>query len=179
MSLFADYHPDTRGRALEELEVSIARSRDVPALARLTARREDLPLEEVEPRFLREVQLVSDTHRLWAARSSGQAIAFARVSYAERPAECAPNHQPAGWYLGGVIVDEAWRRRGVARELTRVRLEFLAQRAREAFYIASALNRSSIDLHAQFGFEELTRDFFAPRVTSFTGGVGILFRVKL
>jgi ribosomal protein S18 acetylase RimI-like enzyme len=178
-NLFAEYRPEGRGRQLEELEVVIAEERDVAALARLAARREALPLKEVEPRFLHEVQLVSDAHRLWVARTGGEAIAFARASYTERPAECPPNHQPAGWYLTGVIVDEDWRRRGVARELTRARMEFVAQRAREAFYIASAMNHTSIDLHAGFGFEELTRDFFAPRVTSFTGGVGILFRARL
>lgn len=78
--------------------------------------------------------------------------------------------------LGGVIVVDPWRRRGVGRALTRVRLEFLRPRAQEVFFVVNARNRASIDLHAAFGFEELTRDFEAPGV-SFTGGVGILFRL--
>jgi ribosomal protein S18 acetylase RimI-like enzyme len=69
------------------------------------------------------------------------------------------------------VVATALRRRGIADALTRARLERLA---RPVFYFANERNRASIDLHAPFGFDELTRDFWHPDAT-FTGGVGILF----
>jgi hypothetical protein len=63
------------------------------------------------------------------------------------------------------------RRRGIAHALTRARLDRLAP---PVYYFANERNRASIDLHAPFGFQELTRDFWHPDVT-FTGGGGILF----
>ena len=54
-------------------------------------------------------------------------------------------------------------------------MEWLAERADQAYYFANSSNRASIALHALFGFEELTHDFWYPDV-SFTGGEGILFR---
>ena len=48
----------------------------------------------------------------------------------------------------------------------------------KAYYVASAQNRVTIELHRQLGFVEVTRDFSFPNVT-FTGGVGILFEVDL
>ncbi len=77
-----------------------------------------------------------------------------------------------------MIVDPAHRRRGIAAELTRRRLKWIAERAGEAFYFANARNQVSIDLHARFGFVELTRDFAYPGAT-FAGGAGILFRADL
>jgi len=178
VTLFEPYEPEANRREPADVEVARAEPRDVEALARLVVQRGGLPVEDVRPRFAREVELDDPGHGLWVARLGGEAVAFARLAYQERPADCVPNHQPAGWYMTGVIVDEAHRRRGIARRLTRARIDFLLPRAAEVYYVANARNRSSIDLHADFGFEELTRDFHAPRV-SFTGGEGILFRLDL
>ena len=52
------------------------------------------------------------------------------------------------------------------------------QRADEAFYFANSTNRASIDLHEQFGFREMMRDFRYPHCT-FRNGIGILFRLEL
>jgi ribosomal protein S18 acetylase RimI-like enzyme len=105
-------------------------------------------------------------------------VGYGKVSYFV-PAKDAPsNPAPEGYYLGGVTVAPEFRRRRIALELTRQRLVWIAQRADEAYYFANALNRASIDLHARLGFVELTREFHHPSA-SFTGGVGILFRVDL
>jgi ribosomal protein S18 acetylase RimI-like enzyme len=94
------------------------------------------------------------------------------------PADAPANHAPAGWYLQGLIVRPESRRLGLGAELTRGRLEWLAGRTQQAYYFANSLNRASIELHAGFGFEELSRDFWYPDVT-FTGGQGVLFRATL
>jgi len=85
---------------------------------------------------------------------------------------------PAGHYLGGVTVDPAWRRRGVAAALTEARMSWIAARADEAFYIVNVRNPASIDLHRRWGFEEVLR---APGLMGgqFTGGVGLLLRAPL
>ena len=85
---------------------------------------------------------------------------------------------PAGHYLGGVTVDPSWRRRGVALALTEARMQWIARRADEAFYVVNPGNLASIDLHRRWPFEEVLR---APRLTGmdFTGGFGILMRAPL
>ena len=71
-----------------------------------------------------------------------------------------------------------FRRRGIGRNLTQVRLDWIRQRDSRAYYFANIRNQASIDLHRRFSFVEVTRDFIYPS-TSFVGGVGALFRVDL
>ena len=111
------------------------------------------------------------------AERSGGFLGYAKASYLEFKEESPANTAPEGWYLTGVVVDPEHRRRGVGAALTRARLQWIGRRAGAAYYFASAKNRATHDLHAPFGFEEVTRNFSVPGVT-FTGG-GILFRVAL
>ncbi|MEL7976385.1 GNAT family N-acetyltransferase [Isoptericola sp. F-RaC21] len=87
----------------------------------------------------------------------------------------ATDPAPVGHYLGGVTVDPSWRRRGVAATLTQARIEWIAERAPEAYYVVNARNRASIELHRRWEFVEVAR---AARLagTSFDGGVGLLMR---
>ncbi len=85
---------------------------------------------------------------------------------------------PTGHYLGGVTVDPSWRRRGVALALTAARVQWIADRADEVFYVVNPRNRASIELHRRWSFEEVMR---SSRLTGveFSGGVGILMRASL
>jgi GNAT superfamily N-acetyltransferase len=95
------------------------------------------------------------------------------------PANDAPaNIAPRGWYLSGVIVVSEYRRRGIARCLTLARLDWIKDRDRWAYYFANIRNRVTIELHREFGFAEVTRDFTFPGAT-FEGGIGALFRAEL
>jgi L-amino acid N-acyltransferase YncA len=77
----------------------------------------------------------------------------------------------------GLVVGRRWRRRGIGRALTRVRLDHVREQgAREAFYFANEQNRASIALHADLGFTEQTRDFHFS-AAHFAEGGGVLFRV--
>lgn len=82
---------------------------------------------------------------------------------------------PAGHYLGGVTVSPRWRRQGVGTALTDARLEWIWQRALEAWYVTNVRNLASIELHRRRGFEVVAR---APQfhTTSFDDGVGTLWR---
>ena len=64
---------------------------------------------------------------------------------------------PPGWYLAGVLVEPEHRRRGVARALTGHRLDWLQGRTDVVYYWVDEVNRASIDLHRDFGFEEVAR----------------------
>jgi aminoglycoside 6'-N-acetyltransferase I len=85
---------------------------------------------------------------------------------------------PAGHYLGGVSVLPEFRRRGIGHALTSARLDWIRERAPEAWFFTNARNDASIALHATFGFVEVARASEFHGVT-FDGGEGILFRTSL
>jgi len=178
VSQFAEFTPQERGSPLPGLTLRRAAAGDEGALGEMTARREALDPVETAARFAREIAYVQDDNRLWVAVHADRPVAFGRARRYEGPTDAEPDLVPAGWYLGGVIVDEAWRRRGIAHALTAHRLAWIAERAPEAYYIANLRNRPSIELHAAFGFERLERPFTLPGLY-FAGGDGALFRLDL
>jgi GNAT superfamily N-acetyltransferase len=182
-SLFAEYMPRVAGKPRPEplgLVIRRAVREDRDALARIRAERDGGSVTAYVQRFERDLSNHGNRpDDLWlAAEVDGRVVGYGKVAYLQPPPDSPPNAAPAGFYLGGVTVARAFRRRGIAHELTLRRLQWIARRAEEAYYFANAQNRASIDLHARFGFTEITRDFVVPGV-SFTGGVGILFRAKL
>ena len=128
--------------------------------------------------IVRERDVAGADRLLLVANVGDELAGFARAARWQRPPRAADNAAPAGWYLLGVVVRDRWRRHGIALELTRQRLAWIAERADEAYYFTNARNRVSIDLHEQVGFIEVTRDFEFPDA-SFDEGEGILFRVDL
>ncbi len=183
-NMFAEYRPRALGEPSAVLPSGIvvrpARIGDREALAALTFERQGGVYWQHRERIERELEMLttSTTALLLIAAHNGTSMGFGRVRYFE-PAPDAPLHTaPTGFYLAGVIVSPEHRRRGIGAVLTERRLEWIAERASEAFYFAGAQNRVTIDLHSRFGFVEVTRDFVFPNV-SFTGGVGVLFRIDL
>jgi RimJ/RimL family protein N-acetyltransferase len=118
------------------------------------------------------------TNLTLVAEDEGRWVGFGRARNLATSA-LAPSCVAAGWYLLGVIVAPDFRRRGVATELTRLRLEWVGRRASEAFYFANSLNLASIDLHRKLGFVEVQRPFAFPGTSFGGGGVGVLFRASL
>lgn len=59
---------------------------------------------------------------------------------------------PAGHYLGGVVVEPRWRRKGLGLLLTEARLQWIWERDNRAFYFTNERNTASIDLHRPWGF---------------------------
>lgn len=113
---------------------------------------------------------------LLVANVDGHIAAFAQAHFLD---EHPVDHGPAGCYLTGVTVVPSYRRSGLGRELTVARLDWINDRADEAWYFANANNRSSIQLHREFGFVEVGR---APIIhgVNFSGdGEGVLFRASL
>ncbi|MGH9844945.1 MAG: GNAT family N-acetyltransferase [Blastocatellia bacterium] len=164
----------------DRLIVRPARMEDVNGLAALHWEREGGDLNQLQERYRSELSEDPDwQRRLLLVAEDGDALAgFGRVVYFQPPLDSPTNIAPAGWYLMGLVVTPAFRRRGIGVELTRRRLDWIAERAGEAFYFVNAQNRASIALHEAFQFEEVARDFTYPGVT-FTGGVGILYRKTL
>ena len=184
MSKFAEYVPGRAGGLpplsdAEGLVIRAATKTDLLPLAAIAAEREGEAVEEWEERFARlYAQVTSGAAALLVAVLDGEPIGYGKVGHFTPPAGSPPNVAPAGWYLTGLVVAPAFRRRGVGMRLTAARLAWIAERSREVFYFANAKNRVTIELHAKLGFVERTTDFFHPHVR-FEGGAGILFTCDL
>jgi ribosomal protein S18 acetylase RimI-like enzyme len=180
-NMFAAYAPRdpstvTISTRPQDLEIVPATADDADDVARLLAWREGFSLADAARRTNETLNIPRENLFL-VARIAGQLAGFARAEFVQHK-PTPYEHVPQGWYLVGVIIDAAHRRRGIGLELTRARLAWIGKRAREAYYFANSTNRATIDLHARLGFREIMRDFTFPRAT-FTGGLGVLFRVEL
>lgn len=105
-------------------------------------------------------------------------VGYGRVTWVGAASHQAPNAAPAGYYLGGMVVEERYRRRGVGQRLTAERLNFIRGKADEAWYLVNRHNTASIDLHVTHGFHEATTDFIFPGVV-FDGPEGVLCHMRL
>jgi ribosomal protein S18 acetylase RimI-like enzyme len=186
--LFAAYEPavalSSRQPPPTDLVIAQAVAGDEAGIARVMQQREGLSHGEACGRARRSIALPALTDLLLVARVGADVAGYGRVRFVTRQAQVSTvqgngNSHPAGWYLMGVIVDPSVRRRGIGAALTRERLKWVAERADEAFYFASSLNRASIDLHHRFGFEEIGRGFQFPGARFSGGGTGVLFRLDL
>jgi ribosomal protein S18 acetylase RimI-like enzyme len=99
--------------------------------------------------------ITDELRQMFVAKANGQVVAYGRVI--ELAADEAGPGTPAGCYLSGVLVDPAWRRRGIATELTRARLRWAFARTGNVFYVTGAENIASLRLHAALGFQEIKR----------------------
>jgi ribosomal protein S18 acetylase RimI-like enzyme len=182
-NMFATYTPrdhETAARVTAlpaDLEIRPATVDDVEPIARLLAWREGLTQPDALKRSTETLNAPGKKLVLVAQVGSGFA-GFGRAALIS-PQPAPYDHVPPGWYLVGVIVDPAYRRRGIASALTRVRLAWIAQRTRAAYYFANSLNRATIDLHERLGFREVCRDFTFPNARFDGGGTGVLFRIDL
>lgn len=184
MARFADYDPDGGNQpkldVARDLALRPPTRADVEALAQLSRQREGGEIDDHRRRTARAVgvSLRSSERVFFVAEHRGAIVGYAKARY-HRQTEGEPaNAAPEGWYLSGLVVAEAFRRRGVGDALTRARLARIAEHAGTAYYFANENNQASIELHAHLGFRELTRDFIYPRLT-FEGGEGVLYRVSL
>ena len=97
--------------------------------------------------------ITDDCRHMFVAKANGQVVAYGRVT--KLAADEAGPETPAGYYLSGVLVEPALRRRGIALALTRARLRWVFARTDEVFYVAGADNIASLRLHAALGFREV------------------------
>ena len=93
--------------------------------------------------------------QMFVAKADGRVVAYGRVM--ELAVGEAGEGTPAGYYHSGVLVESAWRGRGIATELTRARLRWAFAHTDRVFYVTGADNAASLHLHAVLGFREIRR----------------------
>jgi ribosomal protein S18 acetylase RimI-like enzyme len=125
--------------------------------------------------FARDIE--NPEHHLVVADSGGVLVGYGRARLFEPKPDAPADTAPRGYYLTGVFVASDERRSGIGAALTHPRLDWISERASEAWYFANARNTASIELHRRFGFEEVSRRFSFPGL-AFEGGEGILCRLQ-
>lgn len=174
---WAEYQPRKSSRPPPaDLEIRAAQVADCAAIAAIEGSRDGDATAAARQRC--ETQVDDPSTLLLVAMAGDQMVGFARAGRIRRPVDASEDHVPDGWYLLGVVVVDAWRRRGIGRRLTERRISWIAERADTAYFFANARNRASLDLHRGLGFVEISRRFSANRV-QFAGGEGVLCRLDL
>jgi len=172
-TLFAAFDPDAHGVPLPDVVVRPATHDDLHGCVALAAQREGGSTAEWLGNFERRFD--DDSQRLFVACVGDDLVGYGRVAWLTPTAD-GGHGAPDGWYLSGVVVAPAMRRRGLGLRLTRARVEWVLERTSEVFYAVSASNLASRRLHESLGFRELTRDFSLPGVL-FGNSDGMLCRL--
>lgn len=167
--LFAPFAPDAHGSSVDAL-VRPARADDLAACAELSLNRNGGELDVWFGRLAADLE--DPEAYLLVAEVDGVVAGHAAARWLSIDAKLA-RVVTDGWYLTGLLVDPAYRRRGLGRRLVQARLDWLDARTDCSWFFAAATNPASLALHEPFGFVEVTRDFTVPGVR-FAGGQGVL-----
>jgi len=170
-----------RRGSLAPIQTRSANLDDIDYVADIHTARHGTPKDKARAWADKAIRRSVDEASDWlflVAENDGTRIGFARAGHFVPPDGAPENCCPAGWYLMGVVVDETQRRQGAARILTAERLAWIAARADEAWFFLDADNEASLALHTEFGFEEITRDFWFPG-SNFDRAGGILLRARV
>lgn len=171
---FAPYAPGPRERrAPVAVAVAEATEDDAPVLAALQARARGGAPREWVGRIRRAIG--GELGLVITAKVAGETVGYASVTFLPAHPEDGAS---AGYYLTGVTVDPAWRRRGIGRLLTERRMEWVRGRGDAVWCFVSARNRASLDLHRELGFEQVASGASFQGV-AFAGGEGWLLRADL
>jgi ribosomal protein S18 acetylase RimI-like enzyme len=160
--------------------VRIARPEDVDAIALISAKREGLDVDAIRAPIGRELGGIGngDPWCVFVAEIDGAVVAYGRIRNLRHERNSLPTELPEGWYLNGLVVDPAFRRRGIGSALIEARLSWVRERDKYVYYVSNLVNRVSIELHASFGFEEIARGFDYPRAR-LAAEHGVAFRLRL
>lgn len=128
---------------------------DTRGIARIDAEREGGNADETEPLVRRELELIAQgvVRKYTCVGVSRDAV----VAYGPCALLSGIPGLPEGWFLSGVVVEEAFRRCGIGVGMTRHRLDWLRDRTDVVYDFVAEEKVAPIALHAKFGFSEVAR----------------------
>ena len=144
--------------------IRLAAPGDVPALAALRSSRRGSP-EEARTwaeRGVHRTRTESEQYALFVGERADEVVAYGLAAHFAPPAGSPSHAAPAGLYLLGLVVHPDARRLRIGTQLVGARLDWIAARHPTAWYFADDDNLATIALHARFGFEPVTTDFWFP-----------------
>jgi GNAT superfamily N-acetyltransferase len=124
--------PDEQAYALDvlgaaaELTIRPAAIADLPGTARLAVAERGGEHAEWQARFAAD--LPDPDACLLLAEAGGHVTAYGRARRFDPPRDAPASIAPAGYYLSGLLVAPAYRRRGIGEQLTRARMAWAATR---------------------------------------------------
>ncbi|MBO0810223.1 MAG: GNAT family N-acetyltransferase [Actinobacteria bacterium] len=98
---------------------------------------------------------------LFVAETCGQVVGYGRVVSVEAD-PAGQGTAPPGWYLLGLVVDDAWRRRGIGEALTTARMAWVSERSDRLYYFTDRGNLASQALHERLGFTRMPGTWVPP-----------------
>ena len=146
------------------MRIRLAESQDVAPLAALWHSRRGTE-EEARTwaeRSVRRSVTESEPYTLFVGERGEEVVAYGVAAHFAPPPGSPSHAASAGLYLLGLVVRPDVRRRGIGTRLVESRLDWIAAHASTAWYFADDDNLATIALHAGFGFEPYTTDFWFP-----------------
>jgi ribosomal protein S18 acetylase RimI-like enzyme len=156
---YAHWSPGAR-RKRAEFIIRPGAERDVETCVRLVVALgagEDATWRQTLTRTVRD----GKRRALFVAEADGQLAGYGRVVCIDADPQ-VKGAAPAGWYLLGLVVDRAWRRRGIGEALTRARMAWVAERSPRVYYFTGRGNLASQALHQRLGFTEMPGTWIPP-----------------
>lgn len=136
-----------------EIVVRDAESTDITACALLISHHLLDDLEEWKSRFERD--LANPQRQFLVATVDHSVVGYGHTTFHPGQVEDEIESGPTGYFLSGLLVSPAHRRRGLGRLLTTARIDGLRQMTDVVYYRADPDNQATIDLHARLGFKEI------------------------
>lgn len=112
--------------------------------------------EDIIKKTNREIELNKSDPFYWLyiAKVDSEVVGFCRFFHSQgMPQEKKRYPAPEGWYGMGILVKKEWRRKNIARFLSKERIKRLKELKADTLYsVVDVNNLTSRKMHAQFGF---------------------------
>jgi ribosomal protein S18 acetylase RimI-like enzyme len=153
-------------------QIRSAHDADIDACVALVVEHNGGEADEWRDRF--RARLAAAESAIHVAVMDDLVVAYGRIARLAAGAFSADSPLPEGFYLSGIVVAPAVRRRGIGAALCRSRVEWARGRTPEIWFFTNVRNDASRALHRGAGFDEV-REFASPDLD---GGHGVLGRLE-